>query len=171
MKGRVGTCALLVLASVLVNQPNMHPTRTTNVLIQSIQGPALLRLEPDRASRTRQVGVGVNTEDRAFPVKDAHDGRLPRRGAPAPTPTNLVTNLAVSRLNWHALALCESSDRPATNTGNGYYGLYQFDLSTWRSVGGRGLPSEASRREQTWRAQMLWQQRGSSPWPVCGRLL
>lgn len=30
-----------------------------------------------------------------------------------------------------------------SNTGNGYYGAYQFDLLTWRGVGGEGLPSDA----------------------------
>ena len=59
----------------------------------------------------------------------------------------------------------ESSNNYATNTGNGYYGAYQFDLGTWRSVGGTGLPSNASPAEQDMRAQMLYNQRGCSPWP------
>jgi LysM repeat protein len=59
----------------------------------------------------------------------------------------------------------ESGGNYATNTGNGYYGAYQFDLRTWRGVGGSGLPSEASPAEQDLRAQMLYSQRGCSPWP------
>lgn len=59
----------------------------------------------------------------------------------------------------------ESGGNYATNTGNGYYGAYQFDLGTWRSVGGSGLPSDASPAEQDMRAQMLYNQRGCSPWP------
>ncbi len=74
-------------------------------------------------------------------------------------------------LNWAALAQCESSNNPRTNTGNGYYGLYQFDLSTWRSVGGHGLPRNASRSEQTYRAALLYADRGRQPWPTCGRRL
>ena len=53
-----------------------------------------------------------------------------------------------------------------TNTGNGYYGAYQFDLPTWRSVGGTGLPSDASPAEQDMRAQMLYDRRGLAPWPT-----
>ena len=68
-------------------------------------------------------------------------------------------------MDWHRLAMLESGGNPSTNTGNGYYGLYQFDLQTWQSVGGKGLPSDASAEEQTMRAQKLYEQRGTSPWP------
>jgi hypothetical protein len=77
----------------------------------------------------------------------------------------------VGPLNWTALARCESGGNPRTNTGNGFYGLYQFDLQTWRGVGGKGLPSDASAQEQTYRAWLLYQDRGRKPWPVCGKYL
>ena len=44
-------------------------------------------------------------------------------------------------LNWGALAHCESGGNPNAVNPAGYYGLYQFDLGTWRSVGGSGLPT------------------------------
>ena len=72
---------------------------------------------------------------------------------------------------WAQLAQCESGGNPATNTGNGYYGLYQFSLSTWQSVGGSGLPSDASAEEQTMRAQMLQQRSGWGQWPHCAAKL
>lgn len=53
-----------------------------------------------------------------------------------------------------------------TNTGNGYYGAYQFDLPTWQSVGGTGNPAHASPAEQDMRAQMLYDRRGLDPWPT-----
>lgn len=68
---------------------------------------------------------------------------------------------------WAALAACESGGNPSTNTGNGYYGMYQFSLPTWRSVGGSGLPSEASAAEQTMRAQILQARSGWGQWPAC----
>ena len=74
-------------------------------------------------------------------------------------------------LNWGALANCESGGNPNAVNPAGYYGLYQFDTGTWRSVGGSGLPTSASAAEQTYRAKLLYQQRGRSPWPSCGRLL
>lgn len=67
-----------------------------------------------------------------------------------------------------AIRECESGGDYSTNTGNGFYGAYQFSLSTWASVGGSGLPSSASPREQDVRAAKLYRSQGSSPWPVCG---
>ncbi|WP_304441355.1 resuscitation-promoting factor [Cellulosimicrobium sp. CUA-896] len=72
---------------------------------------------------------------------------------------------------WAQLAQCESGGNPATNTGNGYYGLYQFSLPTWQAMGGSGLPSEASAAEQTQRAQALQAQSGWGQWPACARKL
>lgn len=72
---------------------------------------------------------------------------------------------------WAALAQCESGGNPATNSGNGYYGLYQFSLPTWQSVGGYGLPSDASAAEQTMRAQILQQRAGWGQWPACASML
>jgi Transglycosylase-like domain len=67
-----------------------------------------------------------------------------------------------------AIAACESGGDPTANTGNGFYGKYQFTQTTWESVGGTGNPAAASEAEQDMRAAMLYAQQGSSPWPVCG---
>ena len=76
-----------------------------------------------------------------------------------------------SGLNWSALAQCESGGNPSSVNAAGYYGLYQFAIGTWYSVGGTGNPIEASSTEQTYRAQLLYERSGASPWPVCGSLL
>lgn len=78
---------------------------------------------------------------------------------------------AADGLNWGALAGCESGGNPRAVNPAGYYGLYQFNVATWRSVGGSGLPHHASAGEQTYRAKLLYASRGRSPWPTCGRLL
>lgn len=65
---------------------------------------------------------------------------------------------------WYQLRMCESSNRYDINTGNGYYGAYQFSLGTWASVGGTGLPSAAKPAEQDYRALRLYRLRGWSPW-------
>ena len=46
--------------------------------------------------------------------------------------------------DWYQLRMCESTNRYDINTGNGYYGAYQFDQSTWDSVGGTGRPDQAT---------------------------
>ena len=75
-----------------------------------------------------------------------------------------------SSSSWSRLRNCESSNDYSINTGNGYYGAYQFDLATWRSVGGRGYPNQASRAEQDARALILYRERGWQPWTCAGIL-
>jgi uncharacterized protein YabE (DUF348 family) len=71
-------------------------------------------------------------------------------------------------LNWAALAKCESGGNPRAVNPAGYYGLYQFSLSTWAAQGGSGNPTDASASEQTKRAQILYGKTGASSWPSCG---
>lgn len=85
-----------------------------------------------------------------------------------PVPTNKPS---ADGLNWAALANCESGGNPKAVNPAGYYGLYQFSVSTWRGVGGSGLPSDASADEQTYRAQLLYNRSGAGQWPNCGRYL
>jgi hypothetical protein len=68
-----------------------------------------------------------------------------------------------------AIAACESGGNPSTDTGNGFYGKYQFTQATWQAVGGTGNPARAPEAEQDRRAAQLYAQAGPSQWPVCGR--
>ena len=72
---------------------------------------------------------------------------------------------------WAELRQCESSDNYADNTGNGYYGAYQFSEATWESLGLGGLPSDAPPSVQDAAAQRLQASRGWGQWPVCSRRL
>ncbi len=68
-----------------------------------------------------------------------------------------------------AIRACESGgDYGAVSSSGTYRGAYQFDYATWQAVGGTGDPAAASPAEQDMRAQMLYDQSGASPWPVCG---
>lgn len=77
--------------------------------------------------------------------------------------------VAPYRLKLLRMAQCESTGNWHIATGNGYFGGLQFDLATWRGVGGRGFPHQASPLEQMYRAVLLIRRRGFAPWPVCGR--
>ena len=63
---------------------------------------------------------------------------------------------------------CESGGRYGIATGNGFYGAYQFTLSSWRAVGGWGMPHYAAPIEQDYRAVRLLHLQGRGAWPVCG---
>jgi uncharacterized protein YabE (DUF348 family) len=72
-----------------------------------------------------------------------------------------------ANLNWAALAKCESGGNPRAVNPSGYYGLYQFSLATWHSVGGTGNPIDATPAEQTHRAEILYNKAGAGQW-TCG---
>ena len=72
---------------------------------------------------------------------------------------------------WSQLRECEASGDYGLNDGSGYYGAYQFDLSTWQSIGYSGYPHQASPEVQDQAARELQSQRGWQPWPACSRKL
>lgn len=77
------------------------------------------------------------------------------------------TNGPVGDDVWAKLAQCESGGNPQANTGNGFYGMYQFTLETWQSLGGSGYPHEADAATQTAMAKKLQAQAGWGQWPGC----
>jgi hypothetical protein len=93
--------------------------------------------------------------------------RLVTTGPPPQPPAGTQTVHAGGTLA--AIRQCESGGNYSTNTGNGFYGAYQFTQSTWESVGGSGSPAAASPAEQDKRAAILYAKSGPGPWPVCGR--
>ncbi len=72
---------------------------------------------------------------------------------------------------WARLRHCESGGRYDINTGNGYFGAYQFGARTWRGLGFPGLPHEAPPEVQDEAARQLQARRGWGPWPACARRL
>ena len=83
-----------------------------------------------------------------------------------------ATNFGGGNTVWDRLAQCESGGNWAINTGNGYYGGLQFNLGTWRSYGGSGLPSNASRETQIAIATKLRDAAGGyGAWPGCAAAL
>lgn len=72
---------------------------------------------------------------------------------------------------WRKLRFCESTETYSIDTGNSFYGAYQFTWETWGTVGGSDNPADAPPEEQDARARLLYADRGSQPWPVCGRFL
>jgi hypothetical protein len=68
---------------------------------------------------------------------------------------------------WDHIAWCESRRTWDVDTGNGYFGGLQFALGSWQWVGGTGNPADASKEEQIYRANLLWQAQGWNGWPGC----
>lgn len=69
----------------------------------------------------------------------------------------------------HKLRLCESGNNYQENTGNGYFGAYQFSRSTWHGLGFHGRPDLAKHATQDRAAKRLHHQSGWGAWPACAR--
>ena len=66
---------------------------------------------------------------------------------------------------FERIRLRESGGNYATNTGNGYYGAYQYDTRTWNNYGGYARADLAPPAVQDAKAAQTYAQRGCSPWP------
>ena len=98
------------------------------------------------------------------------DGRLGPRTLRALgiDPSNLRVLSASLDPRLAAIAQCESGGDPKAHSADGrYHGKYQFSHTTWRTVGGRGNPADASQAEQDRRAAALLRRDGTKPWPNC----
>ncbi len=73
--------------------------------------------------------------------------------------------------NLEALRWCESTNDYTIDTGNGYYGAYQFSLETWWWLGYEGRPNEASPEVQDQAALALYDYSNWDAWPSCSRWL
>ncbi len=90
---------------------------------------------------------------------------------PAPITPVAPATAAASGGVWSELRHCESGGNYADDTGNGYYGAYQFSLGTWHGLGFSGLPSSAAPAVQDQAAQELQARSGWGQWPACSRKL
>jgi peptidoglycan hydrolase-like protein with peptidoglycan-binding domain len=66
------------------------------------------------------------------------------------------------------IAQCESGGNIRAVSRDGRYrGKFQFDMATWRSLGGKGDPAKASEAVQDRLALKLYRARGTAPWANC----
>lgn len=83
----------------------------------------------------------------------------------APAQRRVVTGSAPNGDILSRIRMRESGGNYATNTGNGYYGAYQYDVGTWNNYGGYRYASDAPPAVQDAKAAETYAARGCSPWP------
>ena len=73
---------------------------------------------------------------------------------------------------WYRLRLCESGNVYTRNSGNGYYGAYQYSAGTWNAMGtGYAYAHQAPPEVQDDAARRLQARSGWGQWPSCARKL
>jgi hypothetical protein len=72
---------------------------------------------------------------------------------------------------WYALRMCEAGNDYTRNSGNGYYGAYQYNLGTWGGYDGYARPDLAPPDVQDAKAHETQSARGWTPWPACSHKL
>ena len=116
---------------------------------------------------------------RAAELAAAAAAAAARRAAAAagpPTPAGIVaavpdpigsTSLSSA---FAAIRSCESGGDYGLDSGNGYYGAYQFSASTWAGLGEAGLASEAPASVQDAAAYRLYEVSRWASWPTCAAI-
>jgi uncharacterized protein YabE (DUF348 family) len=154
-------------------QPDANLYRGERKILQVGKDGEIQRVIRTVTEDGKEVEAVVTKETTtAHPVDEVVAVGTKKRPAPVAAASGSSGGAAPSGGVWASLAQCESGGNPGAVSGNGlYYGLYQFSLGTWASVGGSGLPSQASPAEQTQRAQALQARSGWGQWPHCAAKL
>lgn len=127
------------------------------------------RAAAEREARARAVAARAPAPASQPPVAVPAS---PSRPAPVENPAGQGRGnpTAAESATLARIRRCESRGNYSIVSASGRYrGAYQFDFTTWRGMGGSGDPAAASPDEQDYRALLLLRQRGTRPWPNCGR--
>lgn len=102
----------------------------------------------------------------AYPYPQQLPPAPPPPPPPAPNPDPMTPQQAATLAR---IRQCESGGNYQENTGNGFYGAYQFTQSTWSSLGLPGRPDQEPPAMQDQAVLTLAARSGWGQWPVCGR--
>ncbi len=147
--------------------------RALRVPADGVQGPVT-----QRALRAFQASHGLLVDGVVGPQTERVMGLGPEDGAGSTHRSRATDTARTARTHESGpfdarlarIARCESGgDARAVSADGRYRGRYQFDLATWRAVGGSGDPASASAAEQDRRAAALLAAQGPSAWPACAR--
>lgn len=134
---------------------------------------ALIRLQEEKLLR-QQLAAERKTANHKSATPQTSSTSPPAKtpvvttATPATAPPSINPTLAQ---DFAGIRNCESGGVYTLNTGNGYYGAYQFSLPTWSGLGEPGLPNQSPPPTQDAAAYKLYQQSGWTPWPACAASL
>jgi hypothetical protein len=138
---------LTALTLCLTAAPALGPAAAGESVSQATAGVPL-------AAAAGSIAAGPDASSRQFP----HRAQL--RGYPKALRWSRLPK--VRHIRWR-----ESRNTYRINTGNGYYGAYQFAYATWTAMGGQRYAPTADRAPkyiQDYVAWRLYRRAGWSPW-------
>jgi resuscitation-promoting factor RpfB len=152
-----------------------YEVTTTNGAVTGKVEVARTAISPAQASviavGTRQSSSSSSSSSASSSSNDSEESASTGSSSSDSGSSSAPASSGSSGINWDGIANCESTNNWSINTGNGYYGGLQFDLSTWASGGGDAYasrPDLASKEEQIAVAENVAATRGSSPWACAG---
>ena len=119
---------------------------------------------------TKPVAAVVKVGTKARPVAVQKKAAASSSSRSSGSTSGAGLNLARAAM-WDRIAQCESGGNWSINTGNGYYGGLQFDISSWLANGGADFASRAdlaSRAQQITVANRYYAKAGLGPWGCAG---
>jgi len=132
-----------------------------------------LQAAAEEAERQPELDVLVTPTPVPQPTATPQPTAVPQPTA-TPQPTADPTG-GPTATQWAAVRACESGGNYSINTGNGYYGAYQFSPVTWANLANSFmpevagiLPHQASPAQQDAMAAELYRRYGRGQWPTCG---
>ena len=111
------------------------------------------------------IVAAMLSQDREFPVSRSNVARYSL--SPSELREINKSKRWATRQKARSVVRCESGGRYHINTGNGYYGAWQFDRGTWLGNGGGRFSRyahQAPKFAQDYVAWKTWRSRGWQPW-------
>jgi hypothetical protein len=163
-------------------QPAAVPAEVAGMLIGAIDEIDLRATRPHplapptpsllaRSQLLTTLPTGLEPRVDALARLLVHARRLLAAATVPASRARVAASSSASGSPWLALRYCESGDNYGADTGNGYYGAYQFTASTWWWIGYAGMPDQASPAMQDQAARVLEARVGWGAWPVCSQAL
>lgn len=154
----VGTSVVLQRSVV---EPGREQIRTTSEQAIKATPASIITTTTIAPTTTTTLPPTTTTTQAPAPVKAMRSQTVQVVAPPGAGPTDE---------QLRQLRMCESGGNYQANTGNGYYGAYQFLPSTWRTMGtGYDLPTDAPSAVQDDAARRLIIRSGWGQFPACSR--
>ncbi|HEX6391991.1 MAG TPA: transglycosylase family protein [Acidimicrobiales bacterium] len=131
--------------------------------VSAVRAAALREAEAEQAQLT-------SLQSKLGSLEAARTQGLPVNGGIVTVVRSLVSGGGAGGV-WLQLRQCESGDNYQANTGNGFYGAYQFSQSTWSNLGYPGRADLEPPGMQDQAAQKLQSESGWGQWPACSAAL